>query len=112
MELCDLTYIKHLSNGDNEFLISLIDIFVKHTPDALEEIKLSYAKKDYETIRRVAHRIKLSIYSLKINTISNEIKALSLLDKEKLTDYDIKCAITKIDITISKVIQELKELHP
>jgi len=108
MQLFDLAYLEHLASGDNEFLDSLIDIFVTNTPIAIDDIKEAFNRKDYETIHRTAHRIKPSIYFLKIDSIANEIKALSMLDKVKLSEKDLKSAITKIDVITKNVIIELK----
>ena len=109
-KMYDLTYVFEIGEANKDFLKTIIELFIQHTPIAIEEIKESFLIKDYETIRKTAHRIKPSINSLRIDSISDEIKALSKFDKEKMSDREIKKAIDKIDMVIREVVNELIQI--
>jgi len=77
----DLAQLKALSRGDDGFVRNMIDIFLQHTPSALEEIQGALLEKDYINVAKVAHRIKPSIYSMGISQLDGVAKDIELSAK-------------------------------
>jgi len=56
----DLTYLKELSNGSNEFIVQMITIFLNETPAAVDKVE-QYAKtSNWDALRAAVHKMKPS----------------------------------------------------
>lgn len=102
----DLSQLHEISNGDNAFVLQMIDIFKKTISQSLNEMKSAYLAEDYETLGKVAHRIKPSIRNLKIKKIYYPIEQLEL-QSEKSDPTIIGNHLTTITDTLNDVINAL-----
>jgi HPt (histidine-containing phosphotransfer) domain-containing protein len=50
--------------GDDEFLRSVVDLYVEHTPPLLDQLERAVVANDAVTAKRLAHRIKGSSLSI------------------------------------------------
>jgi HPt (histidine-containing phosphotransfer) domain-containing protein len=79
----DLSYLKQLSNGSNKFILEIIDVFLKQTPEALESMENYLNNKDWKSLRAVAHKIKPSMTFMGINDLKDVVgKIEEYADKE------------------------------
>ena len=94
----DLSYLKEIAEGNDEFIIEMIEMFLQRTPEALEKLNESFQKQNWEELRLIAHRIKPS-YSYvglpEIQIMLSEIESCS----------HTKDDINKIPVIISQVKQ-------
>jgi len=95
--LYDLTVLSELSRGDKEFVLKIIRYFVNQAPEILEKMEKALIQKEYDELYSLAHKIKPSIASLGIKTLSTKIVFLEELarnekDAEKIskTFYETK----------------------
>ncbi len=70
----DLTELRTLSRGDEDFVTTMVEVFVEQTFPALEEITSALADQDYATVAKTAHRIKPSIESMGIRQLDGVAK--------------------------------------
>ncbi|MCK0131293.1 hypothetical protein MWU59_07205 [Flavobacteriaceae bacterium F08102] len=61
-----LNYLKQLSDHNEEFLHTSIQLFSDSISEKLIEIKTALSKKDYKTVREIGHNIKPSFEMLEI----------------------------------------------
>ena len=59
-EVTDLTYLKQVSNGDNNFIIEMINVYLKETPEAIKNLENHLKNKDWQKFRAVTHKMKPS----------------------------------------------------
>ena len=108
-ELYNLDHILTLGNGDVQFVQKMISLFIEHTPASIKQIRNAYKNKDFNTLSWIAHKIKPSINSLKINNISEVLLNLSKIEKSDFSDEEVLSMIDSIELTVREVVKELKK---
>ncbi len=106
----DLSNLKALSRGDEDFVRSMVEIFRQQTPPALEEMKEALRRKDYETLAQTAHRIKPSIENMGITQLDGVAREIELAIKTKGNAVDHTKLTQKLHTlvsTLSAVFQKL-----
>lgn len=104
----DLTYLKLLSNGSNEFICEMIDVFMAQIPEGLDEMDKHWNVKDWKSLHRAAHRMKPSFSFMGIKELENDI---ILIDEYSATETNINLLpplISKLKRVCSIALQELK----
>ncbi|MBA3704591.1 MAG: Hpt domain-containing protein [Bacteroidetes bacterium] len=109
MKHTDLSYLKELSNGSNQFMTEMITLFITQTPEALDSMEKHLKNKDWKLLRTVAHKIKPSISFVGLKEIESDIRtveesAANETGLERLPDL-----ISKINEVCNEGIKELKE---
>ena len=101
-----------LSRGNNEFIKKMISIFITQTQETLDKAILLLAEANYTEIGKLFHKIKPSIDSLEIHSITAEVLHLEQIGKEENPDSNsISSTFEKVKNTLSIVIEQLKQ-HP
>lgn len=112
----DLTYLKQLSNGSNEFIEQMITIFMAQTPEALDNMERFLKEKDWVALRGVAHKMKPSFSFMGIKELQTDILLVEE-SAEKQKDLDkLPALISKIrkicDLSFRELEVEKKFLTP
>ena len=103
----NLSYLKSVSEGDNNIIIEFLNIFKSQVPEFIEELNESYNNKDWQTLGAVAHRAKSSVAMLGITQLERDMKNLEISAKEEKEIEKYPLIISKFE-EISKLV--LKEL--
>lgn len=56
----NLSYLKEIADGSNEFLLEMIAIFLHQTPEYLDQISQAIALEDWQTVAEISHKIRPS----------------------------------------------------
>lgn len=56
----NLSYLKSIADGNDEFIIEMIELFLNKMPEALEQMEACFQHKNWDELRQIAHRIKPS----------------------------------------------------
>ncbi len=104
----DLTYLKDLSNGSNEFISQMISVFMVQTPEALDTMERCLNSKDWTGLHAVSHKIKASfafmgIKELEPVIISIEENCLKRTNMEQLPEM-----VSKIKSVCEVAIEQLE----
>ena len=104
----NLTYLKELSNGSNEFIYQMITVFMEQTPDAVNSMEKYLNSKDWQALHAIAHKTKASFAFMGIK----ELKDVTCLVEE----YSLnKTNLDQLPEMISKIknvfLIALKELE-
>ena len=67
----DLSYLKQLSNGSNEFIAQMISIFLTQTPQALNSIEAHLQNEEWKPIKAHIHKMKPSFAFMGIKELEN-----------------------------------------
>ncbi len=54
----DLTYLRDVSSGSNEFMIEMIELFLEQTPAYFEQLRQFIADENWSKVAEIAHKIK------------------------------------------------------
>lgn len=113
-KLFDLTYLNKLSEGNNEFIITIIDTFITDSSTMLETIVLCQQKADWKNIKELIHKLKTSVGIVGITSVFNHIVALEqTLKKGKPTKSNeemLHQIITSTQTALEQLKTELKTL--
>ncbi len=85
--ILDLSYLTEISDGDSEFIASILSTFVEETPKDIINMKQALAKSNIDQIGKLAHKNK------------STLQLLGLLDLKQLA-FDIEQAAKNNDTSI------------
>lgn len=106
----NLEILSDLSNGNQDFIIDMINTFRKTIPSSLESLILGLEQKDYQTIKNVAHQIKPSIDIMGIDKIKKLVKNLELhCTEESIDKHYVHDAVFVIRDEIQLVLKQIDE---
>ncbi len=103
-----LDKINEMAEGDNDFVISVISVFLEEVPQDLEDLEAAIENKDFENVYKLAHKIKPNVDLLGMEqsrAIALEIETLGK-SSDNSAIIEEKFPILKKDI--HQVISELK----
>ncbi|MEO9511204.1 MAG: Hpt domain-containing protein [Flavobacteriaceae bacterium] len=104
----NLDKINEMAEGDQDFVISVISVFLEEVPEDLESLEKAINEEDYENVYKLAHKIKPNVdllgmeqtraIALEIETLGKSIANMGIIRE--------KFPILKQDV--HQVISELK----
>ena len=112
MKHTDLTYLKEISNGSNEFIREMISLFIKHTPIELNNIELYFKNKNWQSLRNVFHKMKASMAFVGLKEIESILRQAEEYALNETNLDQLPSMIMKVKQTCNEAISELEEeLH-
>lgn len=72
----DLTYLKKLSKGDDDFVKQMISIFINQTPTAIQKMEADLSNRDWASLRAVAHKMKPSFSFVGVTSLQEKIETI------------------------------------
>jgi CheY-like chemotaxis protein len=69
----DLSYLRSISNNNEEFIDEMIQTFVQTMPGVLSQIRENLVEKNFEKVSRLAHQVKPSFTLLGIHDLRHTI---------------------------------------
>ena len=94
----DLTYLREMSKGDDEFIKDMIEIFLNDVPSAIQQMQSALEASNWSKVGDIAHRIKSNYMMLGMKTQQN----ISLLIEKGIKQNEFEPE------EFSKMIYQLK----
>ncbi len=69
----DLSYLKELTQGQNDTLRAAIEKFIDSTPEMLEQLVIQVKGGEYERLAKSAHKLKSSVAIMGMNETKNNL---------------------------------------
>lgn len=104
----DLTQLSELAGGSQEFIDSMVETFLEHTPSQLQELINSYASGDLTAMGGLAHKIKPNIDLFGIDALKDVIRSVERKGKEAQMDSELKGEIELIEKVLTTAFEQLK----
>ncbi len=108
-KLYDLSLVRELARGSQEFILSLTKIFIDTVPATVIEMKHAYTRKDWDTLSKLAHKIKPTIDTMCMTTIKEDIRTIEADAKHKVNTDGLPSLVNKIDWVVTQTTQQLKD---
>jgi len=105
-KLYDLAMVDSIGKGDKEFTDNIVSIFIEAMPANLESLIKAAADKNFDSLSRIAHKMKSSIDLLGVSTLKQTIRDLEGVVPG---DTNIDENIDQVKKVLEKVIVQLKE---
>lgn len=104
-----LEKLNEMADGDQEFVNSVISVFLEEVPQDLEGLELAIEKGDHENVYKLAHKIKPNVDLLGMEQTRATALEIETLGKseEHFSEIEEKFPLLKKDVL--QVIAELKK---
>ncbi|MBN1112310.1 MAG: Hpt domain-containing protein [Bacteroidales bacterium] len=104
----NLDYLFELTEGSQEFIDEMINIFINQVPEFIVELKTLYNNKDYTELSKAAHKAKSSVSIVGMNQLADNLKTLEMLAKEGISPERYKDIIDSFEFNCNSACEELK----
>ena len=107
----DLTYLKKLSKGDDDFVKQMISIFINQTPTAIQKMEADLSNKDWASLRAVAHKMKPSFSFVGVTSLQEKIETIEDNAAEGTNANLIADLIAEVKEVSLKAVAELQTVN-
>ena len=95
-KLYDLQQLRDLAAGSEEFVQSMIETFLEHTPGQLDEMLSAFESGDLQTVGSIAHKIKPNIDLFRISDITADIRVVEEKGKSGINDDALRASLERV----------------
>ncbi len=106
--LIDLDYLEQLSEGDDDFTISMLSYFLENTPGVINDLKQFHKDKDWKSLRNVAHKFKPQLTFMGIKSVFNEVETIEQNAANVVKTDDIPVLIKTVEEVCNKAMEEIR----
>lgn len=107
----DLSYLRSISNNNQEFIREMMQTFLQSTPDLLRQMRISLEEKNWERLSKLAHQIKPSLTLLGVHDLHATILFIEENAKDKTNLSELPGVTNNFIISCESVINDIaKEL--
>ncbi|GMN07222.1 hypothetical protein MTsPCn5_26110 [Croceitalea sp. MTPC5] len=103
-----LDKINEMAEGDEDFIVSVVSVFLEEVPADLLSLEEAIANKDYEQTYKLAHKIKPNVDLLGMEQTRANALAIETLGKAEGGFDEIE---TKFPLLKKDIEQVVAELH-
>jgi PAS domain S-box-containing protein len=108
-KLYNLDTLMSLNKNDTVYLKKMVTLFMNQTGQAVEQLKVALLKSDFDTLHKVAHRIKPSLNTLGITTLQQTVKDVER-DARELKNLDVLGQkVETLTSTLALVLEQLQQ---
>jgi len=104
-----LDKLNELADGDEEFIHSVVSVFLDEVPEDLSLLEIAINQKNYPSIYQLAHKIKPNVDLLGMEQTRAAALEIENLGKQGNTGAQIDVIFPTLKKDISQVVAELKK---
>jgi HPt (histidine-containing phosphotransfer) domain-containing protein len=107
----DLSYLKDVASGSDEFMIDMIDLFLDQTPAYFEQIEQFISEENWSKVADIAHKIKptlafMGVDSARESMAGIEQNARNLVNLEAISPaFQL---LKEMSVQLYKQLEEVK----
>ena len=106
--LYSLEKLNELSGGDEDFIVSILTVFVEETPQDLSDLKLAIEVEAFDAVYQSAHKIKPNVDLLGMDETTAHVMSIETEAKTTKNLSRIEKLFPKVEATILACIEEIK----
>ncbi len=106
----DLSFLEEIADGNKEFLIESIDMFLTQTPEIFDNLSKSIALNDWSTTASLAHKVKSNLGFFGMQRIKDEIQEIETSAKAGGTDPQLAVKFESTKTAVKRSIQQLQQI--
>lgn len=103
-----LDYIDEVTQNDSVSRNEIIQLFIDNLPEYLDELELSFEEKDLEGLKKSAHKLKASLFTLKAFSIINQLEFIELEVNQSTPHNLVENTVKELVFEIKSLIDQLK----
>jgi signal transduction histidine kinase/DNA-binding response OmpR family regulator/HPt (histidine-containing phosphotransfer) domain-containing protein len=105
----NLNYLKQIADGNDEFIIEMIEMFLNKTPQALEEMSTHYKESNWEALKQIAHRIKPSFAYIGLSGTQQVLSEIEKLSEEADQPEKVGELMNSVDEVCKSAFSQLQQ---
>lgn len=105
----NLDKINEMAEGDEDFIVSVISVFLEEVPEDLEGLEKAINNKDYENVYKLAHKIKPNVDILGMEQTRDRALEIETLGKNSVSMEEIEQKFPMLKKDVLQVVTELKK---
>lgn len=106
----NLDYLNEMSDGSQDLVRDLINMFIKQVPVFSEQLDVCYKNGDYVSLGKLAHKIKSSVAMMGIMELTSDMKTLEMIAKDGIDVEKYSVYISKFKEISSEAVNELNNI--
>jgi HPt (histidine-containing phosphotransfer) domain-containing protein len=103
-----LDYINEVTQNDSVSRNEIIQLFIDNLPEYLDELELSFEEKDLEGLKKSAHKLKASLFTLKAFSIINQLEFIELEVNQSTSHNLVENIVQELVFEIKSLIDQLR----
>ena len=103
-----LDKINEMAEGDQDFINSVVSVFLEEVPEDLLALEKALAEDDYQQVYQLAHKIKPNVDLLGMEQTRAAALEMETLGKSESNMEEIKRIFPLLRADIHQVVSELK----
>ncbi len=107
--LVDLSYLRKMSNNNQDFINEIIGTFLNSMPGSVAEINLNAEQGNWEQVAKLVHKIKPTITLMGIHTLKDKIISLEQEAKENPGSQAAITLTREVSTALNQVIDSLRK---
>lgn len=107
----NLDKVKELADGDEDFVKSVIAVFVEETPDDLNDLREAVGNKTFDKIYQCAHKIKSNVALFSMEEARSLILKIEAEAKGEKRIEEIQQFFSQVEDIVNITIIELEVKH-
>jgi CheY-like chemotaxis protein len=106
-KLYSIEKLEENCGGNKEFMKTMIEIFISQTSEILNQIQYHIVQKEYDPIKKLAHKLKASVGMLGITVLIPLVKTVELYEQPEENPEDFIQHAKELNETGFRVIDQL-----
>lgn len=107
--ICNLTYLNEMMGGNRELMVEILDLFLKQTPQELQDVKDAVDNGDYLKIKTYSHKMKSSVGIIGISAVLTILQQMEDLGAKGEGIENIKELNKKLNLICNQAINEIEK---
>jgi len=103
-----LDKINEMADGDEDFINSVISVFLEEVPQDLEGLEKALETGNYEQVYQLAHKIKPNVDLLGMEQTRAAALQIETLGKSEANMAEIQSVFPSLKKDVEQVVSELK----
>lgn len=106
----DLSFLEEIADGNKEFMIESIDMFLVQTPEIFSNLTKSIASRDWATTSALAHKVKSNLGFFGMDRIKGVMQEIEIGAKAGGTDAELPLKFELVKKAVAKSLEQLTEI--
>ncbi|WP_190811502.1 Hpt domain-containing protein [Flagellimonas sp. S3867] len=104
----NLDKVNEMAEGDQDFITSVVSVFLEEVPTDLESLEKAIEARDYENVYKLAHKIKPNVDLLGMEQTRATALEIETLGKKTTSIDEIEKKFPLLKKDVLQVVSELK----
>ncbi|MEW2922722.1 Hpt domain-containing protein [Muricauda sp. ANG21] len=104
-----LDKINEMAEGDEDFVTSVVSVFLEEVPADLDGLEKAIAERDYENVYKLAHKIKPNVDILGMEQTRARALEIETMGKNTASIEEIEEKFPMLKKDVLQVVAELKK---